>query len=55
MLDVNGDGQASRDEWQRFFEFADRDDDSLLSIEELTESLKDALRPDPEPAAAADN
>jgi len=55
MLDKNGDGQVSNDEWTGFFTVADENEDDLLSHAELIKQLQQMLRPAPELAPAQDN
>lgn len=54
MMDKNGDGQASAEEWQNFFEAADVNADERLSRDELMKQFQDALRP-PAPAPVEGN
>ncbi|MEA3404076.1 MAG: EF-hand domain-containing protein [Armatimonadota bacterium] len=51
MMDENGDGQVSADEWQKYFDTTDVNDDNMVSMAELVEQMKKVLRP---PAANAE-
>jgi Ca2+-binding EF-hand superfamily protein len=51
MMDENGDGQVSEDEWTNFFTEADADQDELLSHDELVKQFVQVIRPKPQPAA----
>jgi Ca2+-binding EF-hand superfamily protein len=52
LMDKNGDGQVSRQEWSNFFDAADVNADGTMSHPELLEQLKNALRPEPEQGPA---
>jgi Ca2+-binding EF-hand superfamily protein len=52
LMDKNGDGQVSRQEWSNFFDAADVNADGMMSHPELLEQLKNALRPEPEQGPA---
>lgn len=54
VMDKNGDGQVSEEEWSNFFEATDVNTDGLMSHEELFGAIRDALRPaQPPPPADA--
>ncbi|MGI5819299.1 MAG: EF-hand domain-containing protein [Armatimonadota bacterium] len=46
LMDSDGDGQVSEEEWGNFFEAADVNADGMISHPELLGKLQEALRPD---------
>ena len=55
IMDEDGDGQVSAEEWANFHADADVNEDALLSQDELMKKVQEALRPREEPAPAAAN
>ncbi|MGC9317537.1 MAG: EF-hand domain-containing protein [Armatimonadota bacterium] len=51
VMDENGDGQVSADEWQKWFDTTDANDDNMVSMAEMVEQMKKVLKP---PAANAE-
>lgn len=49
LMDLNGDGQVSEEEWANFFGVADVNTDGMISHDELMKKLQEALRPAGEP------
>ncbi|MFW5868104.1 MAG: EF-hand domain-containing protein [Armatimonadota bacterium] len=52
LMDKNGDGQVSDEEWSNFFEATDVNADGMISHAEMIGRLQEALRPPADPGPA---
>jgi len=55
VMDQNGDGQVSAEEWADFHAQADADEDAMLTQDEFTKKVQEILRPKEEAAPAEEN